>query len=302
MVYLLTGVVVPCEMIKDLVDVGELGWKHMNIFIEERLITKDKNFWDPVPQPRLKTFASLKRKKKKKKVQKDEKSLVITADRNLFGRLVIVSELKDIDLRGIMTYELSAVPHSLAHSDGTLRQTTKSVLLAIVETGIDPLRRLLVTEPAPGTALVVDAIAVLQSIKPLRSETLRSLADSSWDILTKHLNQQGCTRIDIVFDQYDKKDSIKDQARLRRGSLAALEINISGGNTPVPNQWSKFMSNCKNKATLIHFLCERWYDICPQILPAGKSIVLGGGFCDPLKCVKLSYGHFEECTSNVLRP
>ena len=137
-------------------------------------------------------------------------------------------------------------------------------------------------------------MAVLQSIKPLRSETFGSLADRSWDILTKHLNQQGCNCIGIVFDRYDKKDSIKDQARFRRGSSAALEINISGGNTPVPNQWSKFMSNCKNKANLTHFLCERWYDICPQILPAGKSIVLSGGFGDPLRCVKVSSGHVEE--------
>ena len=40
-----------------------------------------------------------------------------------------------------MTYELSAVPFSLAHSDGTMQQTTKSVLLAILEAGIDPHRR-----------------------------------------------------------------------------------------------------------------------------------------------------------------
>lgn len=69
-----------------------------------------------------------------------------------------------------------------------------------------------VTEPASGTAFVVDAMAVLQYVKLLQSETFGSLADRCWDILTRHLNQQGCNCIDVVFDRYDKKDSIEDQA------------------------------------------------------------------------------------------
>ena len=111
-----TGLVVPDDMTRDLLDVESLEMKHMNTFIEERLCTKKKKFWDPIPQLKLKTFATLKIKKQYK--TKDDKTHVITADRNLFGRLVIVSKSRDIDLRNIMSYKLSTVPFSLAHSDG----------------------------------------------------------------------------------------------------------------------------------------------------------------------------------------
>ena len=57
-----TGVVIPSEMTKYLVDVEKLGRKPMKSFIEECLNTKDKNIQDSVPQLKLKTFASLKRK------------------------------------------------------------------------------------------------------------------------------------------------------------------------------------------------------------------------------------------------
>ena len=38
----------------------------------------------------------------------------------------------------------------------------------------------------------------------------------------------------VVFDRYDKADSIKEGEHVRRVATAGFEVKISGPNTPVP--------------------------------------------------------------------
>ena len=60
---------------------------------------------------------------------------LVAAD--LFARLIISAKSRDINLKEVLSYELSTVPHSLAHADGTLRKTTKSALLTELEKEVD---------------------------------------------------------------------------------------------------------------------------------------------------------------------
>ena len=148
------------------------------------------------------------------------------------------------------------------------------------------------------TAFVIDAMAMVKMIKVVGVTTFGALADKYWEAFTKALNQNDCNRIDIVFDRYEKKDSIKEQTRLKRGSSSSLEIKIAGENTPIPTRWNKFMSNPVNKANLTNFLCERWTNTCTATLPPDKLVVLAGGFCDPLRVVRLTLGH-SECLDEL---
>ena len=63
----------------------------------------------------------------------NEKLVTLIGDRDLFGRLPIVANVRQVNVRKILCYELSTVPYALAHTDGTLRKTTKSLLLQILE-------------------------------------------------------------------------------------------------------------------------------------------------------------------------
>ena len=53
--------------------------------------------------------------------------------RNLFGRLLIAAKCRDVDVKEVLSYELSTVPFALAQADGALRKTTKSSLITEVE-------------------------------------------------------------------------------------------------------------------------------------------------------------------------
>jgi len=143
----------------------------------------------------------------------------------------------------------------------------------------------------PQTTIIVDAMAMVQMINVVGVATFGVLAEKYWEAFTRALSENDSHRIDIVSDRYDKKHSIKEQTRLKRGSFSSLEIKIAGENTPIPSQWSKFLSNPVNKANLTHFLCQRWNDACVDMLAVGKTVVLARVFRDPLRVVKLTFGN-----------
>jgi len=61
-----------------------------------------------LPNLKIKTFNTLA---KKKKVKTSElKVITVAADRELFGRLVISAQSRDINLKDVLSYELSTVP------------------------------------------------------------------------------------------------------------------------------------------------------------------------------------------------
>ena len=81
-----------------------------------------------------------------------DKATTVTADRDIFGRLLIVAKPKDVNLKDVLGYELSYVPYALAHSDGTLRKNVKSELLAELETKAEALPTFpLDEEPLPNS-------------------------------------------------------------------------------------------------------------------------------------------------------
>ena len=286
LVNIASGVVVPTEMVQSLVHAKDIGREKMDTFIQDRMDSNTKSFWDAIPQLKLKTFANLAQKKIVR--AKDEKAQMINADRELFGRLIIAAKSRDVDLKSVFAYELSAVPFSLVHSDGTLRKTNKSVLLAELEKEAEVHARLPTPAMPLSTVYIVDCMATIQMVKSGGAATFGELANKYWEILTAPLNQVDCNRVDIIFDRYDRQESIKLQEHDRRGASTALEINIAGGNTPLPKQWAKYISNPVNKANLTAFLSEQWCNTGPETLHEGKTVVVAGGSKDGMDVFSIS--------------
>jgi hypothetical protein len=299
LVNIATGVVLPSEIAKRLVSACDIGKEIMENFVQERLDTNTRSFWDTLPHLKLKTFASLAQKKKLK--TNDEKIHNVRSDRELFGRLIIAARSRDVDLKLVMTYELSAVPLSLSHTDGTLRKNVKSVLLSELEKEVNVDGRLPPVDKTGATAYVVDGMAIVQMVKTGGTSTFGELADKYWHIFTVPLNQEDCNRVDIVFDRYDRLESLKAEERLKRGSSTALEVKIAGENTPVPKQWAKYISNPSNKSNLVAFLSKRWHDTGPNMLSADNCVILAGGFNDGMDVVVISANnssYLEELRSD----
>ena len=140
----------------------------------------------------------------------------------MFGRLLIAAKCRDIDVKEVLRYELSTVPFVLAHADGALRKTTKSVE---VERECQAQGRL--PEKALSTAFIFDAMALVQTFKSAGSRTFKDLAERFFNVLFTPLRQGQCRRVDVVFDRCDVQESIKESERVRRGLSRALEIQIT---------------------------------------------------------------------------
>ena len=227
-----TGVVLPTEVAEALVTSGERGQQQMNSFIQQRLNSNDVSFWDAIPNLKIKTFIATT---KKTTVKASNEKLVTTAeDRDLFGRLLIVAKVRQVKLRKVLSFQLSAVPFSLAHTDGDVRKTTKSVLLQILEKDISVEPQL--TLPSVPTVYIIDAMALVQMLKFPGASTFGEMA-AKYFVVTRYF-RQGCHQVDVVFDQYWQL-SIKAGERKKHGEANALEVRIHGASTPVPKQFPK---------------------------------------------------------------
>ena len=130
---------------------------------------------------KLKTFASLSEPVKSEKSK--EKQIVINADRQLWNRLTVVSKVRDIDFKDVLSYELSSIPLSLSTLDGSLRKPNKTVLLHELE-----IERETVTELQQfqgKTATIVDLMALVQSLTKGKKTTFSHLFDDLITVVLK---------------------------------------------------------------------------------------------------------------------
>ena len=86
----------------------------MNAFVGKRINSNAVGFWEPIPNMKIKTFSSTN---KKIRVTSSDKLVTVKADRDLFGRLLIVSNTRQICLKEVFSFELSPVPYSPASAD-----------------------------------------------------------------------------------------------------------------------------------------------------------------------------------------
>ena len=102
-----TGVLLPTNVVDNLLSSTEKGREQMDMFVKQRLETSEVNFWNPVPNLKVKSFSTMA---KKTNVKANDKVITVGADRDLFGRLLIAANTREINLKEVLSYELSAVP------------------------------------------------------------------------------------------------------------------------------------------------------------------------------------------------
>ena len=83
----------------------------------------------------LKTFRT---DTKKKTTTFPGKEIICKYDRNLFDKMMILVQCRQMDVKHVLTYCLDPVPWSSATVDGSLSQTVKSRLMHILTDSVDP--------------------------------------------------------------------------------------------------------------------------------------------------------------------
>lgn len=101
----------------------------------------------------MRTFSETVRK------QKENKNLVIGSDA-MFRRVLTIARLKDSNITDVLSYELTSVPLSLFHEDGTMRKNAKSDLKSRLEDHTS----ILYDTPPNVNSLIIDGMLLVQEI------------------------------------------------------------------------------------------------------------------------------------------
>ena len=227
--------------VEELLNIWNNGKNLAENFLNERLVTKEKLFYAPIPRVKVPSFNL-----NKVKVVTNKEVKVIEANRNILGRLLSLSTKHNrvIGLESVLTYPLYPVPLSLANPDGTKRSTQKSKLLEIFDN----------TEVNVEVSSVHESVLIVDMIAQLRL-CITGATGTFEDLIKRFFNSlpAGYKRVDIVGDTY-RNNSIKAGERKKRGT--SEKIIIGSVKSRLPNDMTEFMLNNENKTTLITMILE----------------------------------------------
>ena len=142
------------------------------------------NFHDPIQKLNKPALVQLG----KKSINSNNKTILIKSQRNLFGQLVQLAVKHNLNLQSAWTYELGAIPWSLATTDGCPIKTDKATLLHALE---KPSYILL--ERPEDVTTIVDAGGLLHSLSTY-PETFGELAMLVFEMMPKS------SRVEFVCD------------------------------------------------------------------------------------------------------
>ena len=255
----------PREIATDLKTAHAVGERCYANFKEERMekTPQIRKLHDPVKTNKLKTFRD---SNKKKQVPTNDRSIILKADRSLFGRIIVAQERR-LQMDAILSHPLGPLPWALSTPDGLLRKTNKASLASLLQKNVQ------VSEEVPvNSAAVIDGMSLVQRLK---GDQL-TFGDVAITVLSMAMKEGvSCNRIDVVFDIY-KELSIKNSERRLRGEESGHQpVNITS--TQIVRQWRNFLTRVSNKTSLITFIVKEWRKkACRQKLE-GKLLYANAG-------------------------
>ena len=145
----------------------------MSTFVEKRVNTDEIDFFSPIEKSKLLTFTCMNKplvSKQKQVVQ------AVRIDREIFRKLLVIGQSREIPIQELMKYELASVPLTSFCLDGSFRKTVKSAALVCLEanTAVPDLPRNFQGK----TLYVIDFMMLLQ-MSCRRSTECRTFGDLS---------------------------------------------------------------------------------------------------------------------------
>ena len=176
------------EVEADMLNFVEKGEEATVQFMETRLVEKSFKFHDPTKKLRLKIFESVGMKKVLRSTEK--KSIQVKAERNLIGRLLMLSQENGLSLPKLFEYPLGPIPWSIATADGGMVKTNKAQLMHHLEKKSVPSA----CPSADKCVYVIDGNALLQSCVNL-PKTFGELALQILKCLPEEPRNSFCDRL-----------------------------------------------------------------------------------------------------------
>ena len=269
----------------DVLNVSERGKKKFETFYSERFTKKTSKLSDTIHKENLKTMITVKNKSKKttKKVIRElhmnEKSIEIARDRGLLTK-------------DILMYDVVPSP-MLFDDDRFMTKPEKSELICVLEEKLESGDYSY--HHQPGSAFLIDVMATVRRIPLVGLSDFSGLLTKFTEMTDMYHTYGSC---DYIFDIYDDTPSVKDSERLRRASVAPVELSSVELTTPLHKDMTTFWPSNKNK---FHLETLVYRQICHQSSDGGRHPTMLSQLCTDInewQCVKVHNGT-KQCMDHL---
>lgn len=285
-----TGVVASENISRDLLNANETGKMALKEYVDSRLNSELTKLSVPLKKKKLQTFDSVH---VMKDTPKKQQMASAESDRDLFGRLLVVSKDRKIDLETLFEYELSTVPVAIANPDGSLFKSNKAQTLKDLETEASASLHhddfmSTIRGQKDQTAIFIDHMACVQRVCfRTGMNTFGDVTDSLGRYIISAFSEGDI--VQVISDHYEYDISIKAGERKRRGNISGSpEIKVRSRDQILPRNMKAYLSNPKNKDNLNDFMFNEWLHEMPSKLAEGQTLVLAGGFKDHQRVVSVT--------------
>ena len=200
LIALSSGTVADDDIVDEITNAEAIGKTSLKKFIDDRIINGTTEFHEKIEKKQLKSFDSIG----KKKVYKVKDELIpVKADRDTFGRMLLIQRIRGIDLQDVLEYELSSQPLSLSKPNGEMQKSDKSRLFGHLA------KSLTVIEDRPlDVPSIYDGMVLLQKLPP-HLTTFGAISNYLFSTVIS-----GTSTANFFVSDYYRDDSIKLLERL----------------------------------------------------------------------------------------
>ena len=247
-------------------------------FVEECCERGKNRFQETVKRTKINSFATENSKGRSTGAKTN-----VDGFRDVFARILLIAakSCHSLDLKHILSFPITDVPLSIAHSDGSLMKTDKSALLRKLEARLTDSNINSGSLPSIDVTLIDGGLlfhTILIDLKGNYGAMARAFLER---ICAHHGNE-----IHVLFDVY-KENTIKANERQLRGSQN--HTYIIAGPEQTPNQSkTELVQNSSFKQEFAKFLLQEWSaDHYVSVLRGKKIVVSHGGNCCTFTCNEL---------------
>ena len=127
-------------------------------------------FHDKMTKQNWKTFSNVNAKKASGRGT--AKQVVLKAERNLFGHMILVAQSRKLHMRDVLAHPLVPLPWALANAYGSMRKMNKAALARELERNVSPAEDI----PDPSTC-IIDGMCLVQKMNG-NNNTFAQLTES----------------------------------------------------------------------------------------------------------------------------
>lgn len=259
-----------------LLNVETNGVKKMESFIRECQIDENR-FGRPIKKSTINNFSSELFKNKHSSI----KNITETkAERNILGQILCLALRKEIDLASVLSYPLTAVPHSIAHFDGSMVSNYQKAELTNLF--ISKLNSSHVTHSNDQPKFDVDIIDGFHLLNNLREPPVKY--GQFANLVLQNICRTNAHEVHLIFhkDQSPSPGDVNARKQRELYGDSTMNFKIKGPNQERSSSLIKCLKSSSFRNELVQFFVDHWSkeeEMCAKTLNEKRVFLSFGNNC-----------------------